>query len=71
MRDSPSYFKGDNRPVERVSWEDAEAFIDKLNQNHPDVSFRLPWEAQWEYACRAGTTTPFCFGENITPEQVN
>ena len=71
MRDSPSYFKGDNRPVERVSWEDAEAFIDKLNQNHPDVSFRLPWEAQWEYACRAGTTTPFSFGENITPEQVN
>lgn len=62
--DSPSHFKGARRPVEQVSWEQCEAFCRK-------VGLRLPSEAEWEYACRAGTTTPFCFGETITPEQVN
>ncbi|SFL01666.1 Formylglycine-generating enzyme, required for sulfatase activity, contains SUMF1/FGE domain [Nitrosomonas aestuarii] len=60
-----------NNPVESVSWRDVRQFIDQLNHDYPDLYARLPTEAQWEYACRAGTTTPFSFGEQITPEQVN
>ena len=71
MGNKPSRFKGAERPVERVSWKDAQDFIKKLNGMVPGLSARLPWEAEWEYACRAGTTTPFSFGANITPEQVN
>lgn len=74
MGDNPSHFKqgeSSNFPVESVSWEGAQGFIDKLNQRYTELGLRLPWEAQWEYACRAGTTTPFSFGDNITPEQVN
>ncbi|MBD2136363.1 formylglycine-generating enzyme family protein, partial [Anabaena sp. FACHB-1237] len=67
---NPSYFKGDNLPVERVSWNDAVAFCKKLSQK-TGKDYRLPSEAQWEYACRAGTTTPFYFGESITPDLVN
>ncbi|MBD1856362.1 formylglycine-generating enzyme family protein [Leptolyngbya sp. FACHB-1624] len=66
----PSHFKGDNRPVEHVSWEDAIEFCDRLNQKTGQL-YRLPSEAEWEYACRAGTTTPFHFGETITPEIAN
>ena len=62
--ENPSDFKGPRRPVEEVSWDDAQAFCEQ-------VGLRLPSEAEWEYACRAGTTTPFAFGETITPEQVN
>jgi formylglycine-generating enzyme required for sulfatase activity len=70
MGDNPANFKGDQRPVERVSWHDAIAFCQKLSEktgNH----YRLPSEAEWEYACRAGTTTPFYFGETITSDLVN
>jgi formylglycine-generating enzyme required for sulfatase activity len=66
-----SRFKDGNKPVEQVSWNDAQQFIQALNQCSPGLELSLPSEAQWEYACRAGTTTPFSFGGNITPEQVN
>jgi hypothetical protein len=68
----PSYFKDDARnPVENVSWDEVQAFLSELNRRVPGLQARLPSEAEWEYACRAGTTTPFSFGDNITPEQVN
>ena len=70
MGRNPSYFKGDNRPVERVSWNNAVEFCEKLSQK-TGKKYRLPSEAEWEYACRAGTTTPFYFGESITPDLVN
>jgi formylglycine-generating enzyme required for sulfatase activity len=66
----PSEFKGDNRPVENVSWYDAVEFCDRLS-SHTKRQYRLPSEAEWEYACRAGTTTPFHFGETITTDLAN
>ena len=66
----PSRFKGDNRPVEQVSWKDAVEFCDRLSR-HTKRQYRLPSEAEWEYACRAGTTTPFHFGETITTNLAN
>jgi formylglycine-generating enzyme required for sulfatase activity len=66
----PSYFKGANRPVEQVSWNHAIEFCARLS-NKTGKSYRLPSEAEWEYACRAGTTTPFYFGETITTELAN
>ena len=57
----------DNRPVERVSWLDALEFCNRLSQR-TGRTYTLPSEAQWEYACRAGTTTPFYFGSTLTPE---
>ena len=70
--DNPSRFQGnDDNPVEQVSWDDAQTFIAQLNSLVPGLHARLPTEAEWEYACRAGTSTPFSFGGNITPEQVN
>jgi sulfatase modifying factor 1 len=72
MGENPSRFRKDeNNPVEIVSWDDAMQFIERLNTEFPDLLARLPTETEWEYACRAGTTTPFSFGENVTPEQVN
>ena len=71
MGNNPSRFRGNARPVENVSWDDAKTFIHKINTLQPNLNLCLPTEAQWEYACRAGTTTPFSFGDNITPEQVN
>ncbi|MCB1768240.1 MAG: formylglycine-generating enzyme family protein, partial [Candidatus Competibacteraceae bacterium] len=71
MGKSPSRFKGDDRPVENVRWNDCQDFIKRLNERLSGLDPTLPSEAQWEYACRAGTTTPFSFGDNITPEQVN
>ncbi|MEY3867468.1 MAG: hypothetical protein RLZZ338_1359 [Cyanobacteriota bacterium] len=66
----PSRFKGDNRPVERVFWYDAVEFCARLSQK-TGKNYRLPSEAEWEYGCRAGTTTPFHFGETITTDLAN
>ena len=66
----PAKFKGVNRPVECISWYDAVEFCDRIFQ-HTGKPYRLPSEAEWEYACRAGTTTPFYFGETITAELAN
>ena len=65
MGENPSFFKecGEDCPVENVSWDDAQEFIKKLNQMEKTDQYRLPTEAQWEYACRAGSTGSFCFGE--------
>jgi formylglycine-generating enzyme required for sulfatase activity len=70
MGSNPSYFQGGDRPVETVSWHDAVEFCQKLSQL-TDRHYRLPSEAEWEYACRAGTTTAFYFGEKIDPSVVN
>ncbi|HEY9657180.1 MAG TPA: formylglycine-generating enzyme family protein, partial [Allocoleopsis sp.] len=66
----PSYFKGDKRPVEQVSWRDAVEFCARLTW-HTGHEYRLPSEAEWEYACRAGTVTPFHFGETIITDIAN
>ncbi|PSB33911.1 formylglycine-generating enzyme family protein [Stenomitos frigidus] len=66
----PSSFKGDTRPVENVSWYNAVEFCDRLAK-HTGRPYRLASEAEWEYACRAGTTTPFYFGKTLTTELAN
>ncbi|MBS1787057.1 MAG: SUMF1/EgtB/PvdO family nonheme iron enzyme [Acidobacteria bacterium] len=67
----PSYFKGDdNLPVEQVTWDEAVEFCARLAMK-TGKPYRLPTEAEWEYAARAGTKTPFAFGETITPKIVN
>ncbi|WP_320005672.1 formylglycine-generating enzyme family protein [Maridesulfovibrio sp.] len=72
MHNNPSYFKGDAQlPVDGVSWNDCQEFIQTVNGKLNGLKLRLPTEAEWEYACRAGTETPFSFGENITTKQVN
>jgi formylglycine-generating enzyme required for sulfatase activity len=70
LKPNPSSFEGANRPVKRVSWHDAVEFCNRLS-NHTQRPYRLPSEAEWEYACRAGTTTPFHFGETITTDLAN
>ncbi|SES76707.1 Formylglycine-generating enzyme, required for sulfatase activity, contains SUMF1/FGE domain [Nitrosomonas marina] len=65
------HFPGDDRPVENVSWDDAQAFIDTMNGLKAELKLCLPTEAQWEYACRAGTTTPFSWGDQIDSSLVN
>ena len=78
LKPGPSHFQGDNRPVEKVSWYDAVEFCDRLSRfvkgrfsSLKDIQYRLPSEAEWEYACRANTTTPFYFGKTITDELAN
>jgi len=67
LNPDPSHVKDDNRPVENVNWHDAVEFCDRLSK-YTGRQYRLPSEAQWEYACRAGTSTTFCFGKTLTPE---
>jgi formylglycine-generating enzyme required for sulfatase activity/tRNA A-37 threonylcarbamoyl transferase component Bud32 len=70
LKSAPSNFKGLNRPVERVSWYDAIEFCARLSKKMGQI-YRLPSESEWEYACRAGTTTPFHFGMTITSDLAN
>lgn len=70
LKPDPSNFKGAKRPVEQVSWDEAIEFCARLSKK-AGKDYRLPSEAQWEYACRAGTTTPFYFGETITTDLAN
>ncbi len=71
MGSNPSLFKGDSRPVERVSWNGAQDFLKGLNGKVGKEMYRLPTEAEWEYAARAGTTTPFSFGNTISTDVAN
>ncbi|MEQ8466975.1 formylglycine-generating enzyme family protein, partial [Coleofasciculus sp. E1-EBD-02] len=70
LKADPSEFKGANRPVESISWLDALEFCNRLSKK-TEKNYRLPTEAEWEYACRAGTNTPFHFGETMTTELAN
>ncbi len=70
LNPDPSHFKGDNLPVEQVSWDEAVEFCARLSTK-TGKNYRLPTEAEWEYAARAGTTTPFSIGDTITTELVN
>ena len=70
MGNNPSYFSGNpDRPVENVSWNDCQTFINNLNQMGQGV-FRLPTEAEWELACRAGTSTRFYWGDDLDESQI-
>jgi len=64
MGNNPSQFTGDNLPVESISWEDCQEFIRRLNQKEGMDKYRLPTEAEWEYACRAGSRSTFSFGDD-------
>lgn len=78
MGENPSFFNGSNRPVERVSWNDAKSFCDKLTRVEKNMGilpegwfYDLPTESEWEYACRAGTRSPFAWGSSIDNTKAN
>jgi formylglycine-generating enzyme required for sulfatase activity len=66
MGNNPSHFNRSKNPVERVSWDDCQAFFEKINAKVGGGKFSLPAEAQWEYACRAGSVTRYCFGDDMS-----
>jgi formylglycine-generating enzyme required for sulfatase activity len=70
LKPQPSHFQGAKRPVEQVNWHEAQEYCDRLAK-HFKRPYRLPTEAEWEYACRAGTTTPFYFGSTLSTELAN
>jgi formylglycine-generating enzyme required for sulfatase activity len=70
LKEDPSNFKGNHLPVEQISWDEAVEFCDRLTAK-TGRSYRLPSEAEWEYACRGGTKTPFAFGKTLTTELAN
>lgn len=72
MGDNPASFSDNpENPVEEVSWDDVQIFLQRANDVVPEMIVRLPSEAEWEYACRAGTTSAFSFGNRISPNQAN
>jgi formylglycine-generating enzyme required for sulfatase activity len=68
---NPSRFKGDDRPVENVSWDDIQEFLKRLNADNSGKPYRLPTEAEWEYAAPAGPTTPYWWGKEIGQGNAN
>jgi formylglycine-generating enzyme required for sulfatase activity len=66
MGSNPSRFQGPERPVEQVSWDKVQEFIRSLNTHEGRALYRLPTEAEWEYAARAGATGDYCFGDDVT-----
>jgi formylglycine-generating enzyme required for sulfatase activity len=70
MGGNPSHFKGDDLPMEEVSWDDCQEFCKKLTRKDGQI-YRLPTEAEWEYACRAGTRSAYAFGDSLSADQAN
>ncbi|MGY6528873.1 MAG: bifunctional serine/threonine-protein kinase/formylglycine-generating enzyme family protein [Cyanobacterium sp.] len=70
LKDAPSAFRGDNLPVEKISWYDAQEFCLRLKE-YTKRAYRLPTEAEWEYACRGGSSSIFSFGNIINPQFAN
>ncbi len=71
MGENPSRFEGEKRPVEQVSRDDISRFLETINGAAPDLALELPSEAQWEHACRAGTTTAYSYGNKPGPHLMN